>query len=83
MEPPIDSISLAICSAVRAVVPCKSIFAMSSVTPLFVRIFREHAAAQHGADFHEGQAMVFLHEQAQAVRQFNFLNRIRLLRARR
>jgi len=42
------------------------------------RIFREHATAQHDANFHERQAMIFLHEQAQAVGEFDFLNRLGL-----
>ena len=38
--------------------------------------FGEHAAFEHGAKFDKGEAMIFLHEQAQAVRQFKFPDRV-------
>ena len=41
-----------------------------------LRIFRKNAALECGSKFDEWQAMIFLHEQAQTVRQFNFLNRL-------
>ena len=73
MLPPTDSISLAISSADRVFVPLSSILAISCVMPLFVRRFRQHAAFEHRAKFHERQPMVFFHQQPQAVGQVKFL----------
>ena len=45
-----------------------------------VGVFREDTAFKHGAKFHERQTMIFLHQQRQAIRQNNFLNRVIFVR---
>jgi hypothetical protein len=53
------------------------------VMPLFGGGFGQHAALEHGAKFHERQAVVLLHQQAQAVGQFKFPDRLVAVRFNR
>ena len=74
MLPPMDSICRAICSAERRAVPWSSILVINWVRPWFSQGFGEDAALKDGADFDEGQAVIFLDEEAQAVGKDDFLN---------
>ena len=80
MLPPTDSISVAISSAVRRRGAFEQHLGEQLGDAVVLRGFGEHAALEHGAKFDERQAMVFLHQQAQAVGQFKFLDRLVALR---
>ena len=75
MLPPTDSISRAMSSALRLAVPLMRVLRHQLGDAVVGGGLGQHTALEGGAEFNERQAMIFLHEQAQAVGQFEFLNR--------
>ena len=76
MLPPTDSISVAIFSAVRRLRAFEQHLGEQLGDAVVLGGFGQHAALERRAKFHERQAVIFLHQQAQAVRQFKFLDRL-------
>ena len=77
MLPPTDSISRGdLLGGARRGAFEQHLAPSAEVMPLLLAVFRQHAALENGAKFDERQAMVFLHQQAQAVGQFEFLDRV-------
>ena len=76
MLPPTDSISVAIFSAVRVGGAFQQRLGEQLRDAVVRRCFHQHAALERRAEFHERQPVVLLYQQAQAVRQCEFLDRL-------